>query len=158
MRVSPCCNALCSRDEKGIYKCDICGKFFIYSILQDKYTELFKEKDSMIHEGRRIKFCPKCHSLLPEESLENSTWYKCKKCSNAIPPDEALDNPMELIDHPQHYKGKGIEAIDVIEAFLLDFNLGNALKYILRCNKKGSKKQDIQKAIWYLQREIADGK
>lgn len=61
----------------------------------------------------------------------------------------------DLVNHPPHYKSKaGLESIQVIEAFDLGFNLGNAVKYILRCNKKGNKIQDLDKAIWYLKREI----
>lgn len=60
----------------------------------------------------------------------------------------------DKVDHPTHYQGKGLEAIDVIEAFELGFSLGNAVKYILRAGKKGDKKEDLKKAIWYLQREI----
>ena len=58
------------------------------------------------------------------------------------------------VDHPEHYQANGIEAIDVIEGFNLNFNLGNAIKYILRSDKKGNKKQDLEKAQWYLNREI----
>lgn len=56
------------------------------------------------------------------------------------------------IDHPAHYQSKGIEAIDVIDAFDLDFCLGNAIKYILRAGRKDkeTKLQDIEKAMWYL--------
>ncbi len=61
---------------------------------------------------------------------------------------------MNLVNHPTHYQGKDIEAIDVIESFDLGFNLGNAIKYILRAGKKGGKEEDLRKAIWYLQREI----
>ena len=60
----------------------------------------------------------------------------------------------ELVDHPEHYQANGIEAIDVIEGFNLNFNLGNAIKYILRADKKGNKKQDLAKAQWYLNREL----
>jgi len=60
----------------------------------------------------------------------------------------------EKINHPDHYQGSGLEAIDVIEAFNLDFNLGNAIKYILRAGKKESKIEDLKKAHWYLAREI----
>ena len=73
---------------------------------------------------------------------------------------EHLDSKQELpgidlVNHPPHYKSEaGLESIDVIEAFELGFNLGNAVKYILRCNKKGNKIQDLDKAIWYLKREI----
>lgn len=47
-----------------------------------------------------------------------------------------------------------MQSIDVIEAFELGFHLGNAIKYILRAGKKGEREQDLQKAIWYLKREI----
>lgn len=58
----------------------------------------------------------------------------------------------ETVNHPPHYKHGGIEAIDVIEAWHLDFHLGNALKYIARAGHKESGVEDIQKARWYLQR------
>ena len=60
----------------------------------------------------------------------------------------------DLVNSPSHYQGNGIEVIDIIEAFNLNFSLGNAIKYILRADKKGNKKQDIQKAIWYLNNEL----
>lgn len=60
----------------------------------------------------------------------------------------------DLVNQPKHYKGNGIESIEVIEAFNLNFPLGNAVKYILRCEKKDNKIQDLNKAIWYLKREI----
>ena len=57
--------------------------------------------------------------------------------------------------NPNHYKTKnGLEVIDVIEAFNLNFKLGNAIKYILRAGKKDSITQDLRKALWYIQREI----
>ena len=58
------------------------------------------------------------------------------------------------VNHPEHYQASGIEAIDVIDLFKLNFNLGNVIKYILRADKKGNKKQDLEKAQWYLNREI----
>lgn len=63
----------------------------------------------------------------------------------------------EMVNHPSHYQSKsGIEAIDVIEAFDLGFNLGNVVKYILRCGKKDSDIQELKKAKWYLEREISN--
>lgn len=59
----------------------------------------------------------------------------------------------ETVNHPDHYN-QGIEAIDIIESWNLNFSLGNAIKYILRAPYKGSKIEDIQKAIWYLEREL----
>jgi hypothetical protein len=59
-----------------------------------------------------------------------------------------------LINHPEHYQGNGIEVIDIIDSFNLNFNLGNSIKYILRADKKGNKKQDLEKAVWYLNHEL----
>ena len=60
---------------------------------------------------------------------------------------------MEAINHPEHYGSDfGIECIDVVEN--MNFNLGNAIKYIWRCDSKQNAKQDLQKAVWYLNREI----
>jgi len=60
------------------------------------------------------------------------------------------------VNHPKHYGGKDnpYEAIKVIEAWNLNFNLGNVIKYISRSGKKDEVKQDLEKALWYLKREI----
>lgn len=55
---------------------------------------------------------------------------------------------------PDYYKSEGMEAFDVIDAFDLGFNLGNAFKYIARAGKKDSKSEDLRKAVTYLKREI----
>ncbi len=66
-------------------------------------------------------------------------------------------NPMsDPVHHPAHYKSEGgMEVIDVIENFGLGFRLGNTVKYILRAGKKGNRLEDLKKARWYLDREIA---
>lgn len=64
-----------------------------------------------------------------------------------------------VYDHPDYYGGDTTyEAIKVIEAWKLDFNLGNAVKYISRAGKKDPTKlyEDLCKARWYLDREIAN--
>lgn len=60
----------------------------------------------------------------------------------------------EKAPHADHYRKLNPEPITVIENWKLNFNLGNAIKYISRCNYKGNKKADLQKAIWYLEREL----
>jgi len=69
----------------------------------------------------------------------------------------------ELVNHPKHYGGKDnpYEAIKVIEAWDLGFCLGNTIKYISRAGKKDETIQELEKALWYLKREIKnlkDGK
>ena len=58
------------------------------------------------------------------------------------------------VDHPQHYNKhpSGVECIDIVEH--LCFNLGNAIKYIWRADLKGNATEDLEKAIWYIQREL----
>ena len=60
------------------------------------------------------------------------------------------------VDHPDHYQTpNGLEAIDVIEAFFhTNSHLSNVFRYISRAGKKGDYVEDLQKAAWYLQREI----
>ena len=60
----------------------------------------------------------------------------------------------EHVNHPNHYNKGKFEVIEVIEDWGLGFNLGNAIKYIGRCEHKGNKKQDLEKALWYIKREL----
>lgn len=75
-----------------------------------------------------------------------------------------MEPKLDLVNEPPHYKSpSGIQAIDVIEAFNLNFRLGNTVKYILRHLDKHKhtdpslklQLQDLKKARWYLDREIA---
>ena len=59
------------------------------------------------------------------------------------------------VNHPAHYKVGGVETIDFIEAKRLNYNLGNVVKYITRADHKGNTAEDLQKARWYLNRELA---
>ncbi len=67
---------------------------------------------------------------------------------------EEVNKQQEQVNHPQHYNQGKYEVIDVIEDWKLGFCLGNAVKYIARCRYKRNKKEDLEKAIWYLQREL----
>lgn len=56
---------------------------------------------------------------------------------------------------PSHYTRGGIETIDFIEAKGLGFHLGNVVKYVSRAGyKQDAEVQDLEKARWYLDREI----
>jgi hypothetical protein len=65
---------------------------------------------------------------------------------------------MEQVEHPNHYGGENdpFETIKVINAWNLNFNLGNAVKYISRAGKKDPKKyvEDLKKARFYIDYEI----
>ena len=60
----------------------------------------------------------------------------------------------EMVDHPKHYNRGKYEAIEVIEDWQMNFNLGNALKYLSRAGHKDDIIQDLKKAKWYIDREI----
>jgi len=58
------------------------------------------------------------------------------------------------VNHPSHYNQGQFEVIDVIEDWQLGFNLGNCIKYIARAKHKGRELEDLEKAKWYLEREL----
>ena len=62
---------------------------------------------------------------------------------------------MDNVNHPKHYTShpSGIECIQITEH--MGFCLGNAIKYLWRSDLKGSNIEDLKKAIWYIEREIA---
>lgn len=60
---------------------------------------------------------------------------------------------MSAVNHPDHYNQYEVEVIELIR--YMDFDSGNAIKYILRAPFKGNMIQDLEKAIWYA-RDFAD--
>lgn len=66
------------------------------------------------------------------------------------------NDPYEAVEHPDHYNNhpSGVECIDIVEH--MNFNLGNAIKYIWRAGSKPGidAVEDLKKAQWYVQREI----
>ncbi len=65
----------------------------------------------------------------------------------------------DMVNHPNHYKSpNGLEVIDVIEGFNLNYYLGNCVKYICRAGKKDPSKEleDLNKAVFYLNRQISN--
>jgi hypothetical protein len=61
---------------------------------------------------------------------------------------------LDPVNHPAHYTAhpSGVECIQITEH--MNFNLGNAVKYIWRAALKGKQLQDLEKAAWYINREI----
>lgn len=77
---------------------------------------------------------------------------------------KATIKSFDPVNHPKHYTshpakcscGASIECIQVTEH--MGFNLGNAVKYLWRADLKGAASQDLEKAKWYIEREIAKRK
>jgi len=101
-------------------------------IVSDAVYELTK--------GRKVQREPKWETILMQTS------------NTPITMEEPAADP---VNHPAHYKVGGMETIDFIEAKELSYHLGNAVKYISRADHKGNRKQDLEKAKWYLERAIA---
>ena len=59
-----------------------------------------------------------------------------------------------MVNRPPHYKNhaSGVECIEITRH--MNFNLGNAVKYIWRADMKGNALEDLKKAAWYLEDEI----
>lgn len=100
--------------------------------------------------------CAECVDLIKlkvPESLrsvpKNSNYELLTQTVKAAAP--VIDDP---VHHPKHYTShpSGIECIQVTEHF--GFNLGNTIKYLWRAEEKGAPLQDLEKARWYLDREI----
>ena len=69
-------------------------------------------------------------------------------------------NKTDNVNHPSHYTFGTIETIDYITSVLGDkgtynYCIGNALKYISRAEHKGKNKEDLEKAIWYINYAIS---
>lgn len=65
------------------------------------------------------------------------------------------NEPHDSVNHPKHYTShpSGIECIQITEH--MGFNLGNAVKYVWRADLKHDAIEDLRKAVWYIEREIA---
>lgn len=76
-------------------------------------------------------------------------------CVIASTPGEILGTSDDKVNHPSHYTShpSGVECVQITEH--MNFNLGNAVKYIWRVGLKGEAPlTDLRKAQWYIEREI----
>jgi phage FluMu protein Com len=106
--------------------------------------------------------CIDCENILveyPESQGQSMYCPQCRKVFNADYMKE-LNSTTDYVNHPPHYNSskaecpeceRRIECIDITRH--MNFNIGNAFKYLWRFEHKGGK-EDLQKAIWYIQNEI----
>lgn len=92
--------------------------------------------------GLKIELCPSC-------GCKDGLRQLCSNCNGSgkiwVP---------DLVNHPPHYTShpSGVECITVVEHMV--FNLGTAIAYIWRADLKGNAIEDLEKAVWYVQREL----
>jgi Protein of unknwon function (DUF3310) len=112
--------------------------------------------------GMDVYLCVYWKLFCPHGAPIASSCVQCDVESEAIAAKIAEEyvqmSPEEMFDpvnHPKHYTShpSGIECIQVTEH--MGFNLGNAFKYIWRADLKLAAVEDLKKARWYLDREIA---
>jgi hypothetical protein len=129
------------------------------------------EEEAYLERKRMNPGIPDCskglHDYPSTNSLVNNghaSYATLGTPSQGIPPktySEAYKQEVDNVNHPPHYNnspaycccGRRIECIDVTRHY--SFNIGNAIKYLWRCELKGSALEDLKKAQWYIQDEIA---
>lgn len=91
-------------------------------------------------------------------SVDHAATLKTMAQGLAAEMDAAQNAHREAVTHPSHYTShpSGIECIQITEH--MGFNLGNALKYVWRCDLKTDAIEDLEKARWYIERELAKRK
>lgn len=159
-------------------KCNKCK--YEYSSKIDEPCKYCREKCGVVTLGYQMsedKFEPKEEQSTTEYNGCNDCYYEwlgesdapCCECKHRFEPgtmarlkakdcfkpkEEKADDEIDMVNHPPHYVGHGIEPIEFIESHNLNFNLGNVIKYVSRAPFKGTELEDLEKAKWYLEREI----
>jgi hypothetical protein len=119
----------------------------VKNIYPDAILDVDSDRDGC--NSYRVLFKGKDTPFFPSS---NQAW---KSAYHMLPPTpNHTEQPPDMVNHPPHYTVNGIEVIDVIENYKLNYRLGNVVKYVLRSDLKGNRLQDLKKALWYLQREI----
>lgn len=98
--------------------------------------------------------CPECNAILSFPNLvEKFDCFICPECNKNIS-DYISNLKKDMVNHPPHYNAhpSGVECIDITEH--MNFCVGNAVKYLWRADLKGKSIEDLEKARWYLDREI----
>lgn len=96
-----------------------------------------------------------------QEEIARHEWLtqpapgECSVCATRASMTIGVVDEPDMVNHPPHYADTvpGVECIDVARHF--NFNRGNAIKYVWRAGAKGDEVEDLRKAVWYLNDEIA---
>lgn len=119
--------------------------------------DLFFKYNKLDTKKKKEKVNQDVCAALPYSGYSGSTEAKIVHDSlvdaiNVVHTQHGLDSAE--VNHPKHYTShpSGVECIQITEHF--GFNLGNVIKYLWRAEEKGAPLQDLEKARWYLDREI----
>lgn len=153
-----------------------------FFVPEDLLVEIpFHEKDVLVRTGRDPVMAHEWgvrQALMPDEPTQAVFYHRSNgrivyKVNRWYVPEELLALPSDVVDevtvdeepsfavsdsvnHPTHYTRGNIEVIDFIEDQGLNYHRGNAVKYISRAGHKSSEIEDLEKARWYIDREITN--
>ena len=140
----------------------------VAKVMGVKYQTVYMTKramDKKLSDPKKPKNWRMVHMATSANSIEKAVMVDLTQHADGSITEKVTHMPVTMLEpksdpvnHPAHYKVGGIETIDFIEAKRFNYNMGNAVKYIARADYKGNRKQDLEKAIWYLQREIGQTK
>ncbi len=125
------------------------------ALMREHYTE--NPTATVSEVAKKFKTTYSIAYMCKKEMEKRRKWQLLEMTSSNTPlPSITMVEPQpDPVNHPYHYKVGGIETIDFIEAKELNYNMGNAVKYISRADHKGNRLQDLEKAKWYIDRELA---
>ena len=133
-------------------------KYTMKNITEESNCTRFKNKGNLFRkedDNMRVnkKCCLNCTNAYTEEckyiqNVSEAVLFEGIPCENFNLKEE------DIVNHPKHYTNhpSGVECIEITRH--MNFNLGNAIKYIWRSDLKGHSLQDLQKAEFYIKDEI----
>ena len=136
-----------SKKHPEVKAVDVAKQFNIN--VQTFYTAKYKAKMKVVKKMANARAAKQQNQPWQQMSLTTSP-----KPLNTVERAAMAQAIIDNVNHPAHYKTGGIETIDFIEAKGLTYNLGNVVKYVSRADHKGNRLEDLEKAAWYLNREI----
>ena len=116
---------------------DAITKPYYNTIFENKETEDIKDIQNFKYNTKRGEVFELSDKLYNEYIVNSNTSEIVKE-----------------VNHPEHYTQGEIECIDYIEDKDMNYRIGNAIKYLTRYRDKGTPVKDLEKAIWYINREI----
>lgn len=103
-----------------------------------------------------FKISPNYKGKNPKSPEELAKMYEERKAKREAKKTATYESTDKMVNHPNHYKVGKYEAIDIMKEATKDMtgaaaiDTSNALKYILRWDKKGTPVRDLEKAVFYL--------
>lgn len=124
-----------------------------YVFATKELAEAFAKEHASEFEEQGIKFIVVPYGYFGEYSIYLSEPEN--ELDESVTRLEGGSTVSDNVNHPSHYETNGIECIDAMVASqgaecVMNYCLCNAFKYIWRCQHKGKRVEDIQKAVWYL--------